>query len=144
VVAFFSGDEVAVAATGDGVALTVDGERVELAADDARDLREAIGEALADSEAFANTVGRRRPDGSYVVARRGADSTGNRVVFDDPDAVAALYDRLPERFGAEDVGAEGYTGSRRHLLVWHLAERPAHDCAVVSRNPLVVEKGADG
>ena len=66
------------------------------------------------------------------------------MVFDDPAAVAALYDRLPERFGAEDVGEEGYTGSRRHLLVWHLAERPAHDCAVVSRNPLVVEKGADG
>lgn len=65
------------------------------------------------------------------------------MVFDDPAALGALYDRLPDRFGAEAVGAEGYTGSRRHLLVWHLAERPAHDCAVVSRNPLVVEKGRE-
>ena len=70
-----------VAATGEGVEVSVDGAAVELSRSDADDLREAIGRALADRTAFRNTVARRRPDGSYVVARRGADSAGNRVVF---------------------------------------------------------------
>lgn len=133
-----------VAASEDGVELRVDGASVALSAAEARELRTAVGEALAERTAFTRTVGTHRPDGSYVVARRGADSAGNRVVFDRPRDLAALYDRLPDRFDAGAVGAEGYTGSRRHLLAWHLAERPAHDCAVVSKNPLVVEKGAEG
>jgi len=135
---------VTVAASGDGVELCVDGATVDLSAAEARELRAAVGEALARRTVFTRTVGTHRPDGTYVVARRGADSAGNRVVFDRPGELASLYGRLPDRFGAEAVGAEGYTGSRRHLLAWHLAEHPAHDCAVVSRNPLVVEKSTEG
>jgi hypothetical protein len=39
-----------------------------------------------------------------------------------------LYEELPERFAAEDIGRKGLTGGRRHLLVRHFAEHPAFDC----------------
>lgn len=89
---------------------------------------------------FFRTAGRYRRDGSYAVARRGADTPGNEQVFDSFAALRALFASLPAEFGAEAVGNEGVTGSRRHLVVRHLAEHPAFDCALVSERPLRAEK----
>lgn len=76
--------------------------------------------------------------------RRGADSAGNAKVFDDFQALSRLYERLPGTFDADDVGRTGITGSRRHMLVRHLAEHPAFDCTVTNRSPLRAAKtGSD-
>lgn len=72
--------------------------------------------------------------------RRHADSAGHEKVFDGFTAVERLYDRLPERFGADEVERTGLTGGRRHLLVRHFLEHPAFDCRLVGRQPLTVEK----
>lgn len=106
----------------------------------ARELQSAIGEAMTERREFFRTSGEHREDGSYVVARRGADSAGNAKVFDSFQRVRRLYDRLPAAFTAEAVGRTGITGSRRHMLVRHFAEHPAFDCEITSRNPLTVEK----
>lgn len=106
----------------------------------AQHLQSAIGDALTDRREFFRTVGEHRPDGSYAIERRGADSTGNCKVFDSFEALRRLYDRLPGTFGADDVSRAGITGSRRHLLVRHVAEHPAFDCELTSRNPLAVSK----
>jgi hypothetical protein len=140
-IGFFDGD-VSVHESDDGVVVTVGDERRELSPGAAADLRAAIGDALARRHAFVRTVGERRPDGSYVVRRRDSEATGNSVVFDSLGALVRLYERLPATVDAEAVGREGVTGSRRHLVVWHLAEHPAFDCELVSRSPLVVR--ADG
>jgi len=103
-------------------------------------LRDAVGDALTNRQEFLRTAGERREDGSYVVERRGADSTGNSAVFDSFDAARRLFDRLPDAFTAEDLGTAGYTGSRRHMLVRHFAEHPAFPCTLASRNPLRAEK----
>ncbi|WP_350356181.1 DUF7528 family protein [Halorarius halobius] len=106
----------------------------------ARELQAAVGDALVERREFLHTSGEHREDGSYVVARRGADSAGNEKVFDAFARVERLYERLPETFTAEDVSRTGITGSRRHMLVRHFAEHPAFDCAISRRNPLTVEK----
>lgn len=113
----------------------------------ARRLRSALGEALTARREFVHTVGVHRPDGRYEVARRGADSGGNAKVFESFEELCRLYERLPRAFGAEDVSQTGadLTGSRRHLVVRHLAEHPAFDCDLTARNPLTVRKrAADG
>ena len=61
-------------------------------------------------------------------------------MFDSFEAVRRLYERLPRAFTAEDVGRTGITGSRRHMLVRHVAEHPAFDCTITSRSPLTGEK----
>lgn len=61
-------------------------------------------------------------------------------MFESFAAARRLFDRLPDRFGAEDAGRTGITGSRRHLIVRHFAEHPAFDCRLASRSPLTVEK----
>ncbi len=76
--------------------------------------------------------------------RRGADSAGNRKVFDSFAAVGRLYESLPDRFGASDVDHPSVSGSRRHLVVRHVAEHPAFDCELVCRRPLTVEKDEYG
>lgn len=86
------------------------------------------------------TTGEHREDGSYVVARRGADSAGHRKVFDSFDRVERLYRRLPAEFTAEEIGRTGLTGGRRHMLLRHVVEHPAFDCELVSRQPLTVRK----
>lgn len=125
--------------------MTAEGEtiRVKLADDScelsravAADLQEAIGDALTERREFFRTVGAYREDGSYVVSRRGTDSTGNSKVFESFDALVRLVDRLPEEFTAEDVGRTGITGSRRHMVIRHVAEHPAFDCEIGCRNPL--------
>lgn len=86
------------------------------------------------------TVGVHREDGSYVVARRSADSSGHRKVFDSFATLRRLYDRLPEEFAAGDVERPGLTGGRRHMLVHHFAEHPTFDCELVKRQPLTARK----
>ncbi len=61
-------------------------------------------------------------------------------MFDSFAALRALFDSLPDEFGAEAVGDAGVTGSRRHLIVRHVAEHPRFDCRLVSERPLRAEK----
>ena len=145
-IAFFSGDETDVSATSDDrqVVVTVDGTDHVLDRDDAARLQQAIGDALTERKEFFRTAGEHREDGSYEVSRRGADSAGNAKVFRDFDQLRRLYDRLPAEFDADDVGRTGITGSRRHMIVRHLAEHPAFDCELASRKPLRARKSADG
>ena len=107
------------------------------------ELRSALGEAVADRREFLRTVGEHREDGSYVVSRRGAESSGHRKVFDSFAALCRLYEGLPPEFTARDVAVDGLTGSRRHTLVHHLAEHPAFDCELASRQPLTGRKAGD-
>ena len=116
------------------------GETHRLDRETARRLRSSLGEALVRRREFVRTVGEHRADGSYVVSRRGAESSGHRKVFDSFAALERLYDRLPHEFTAQDVGGDGLTGSRRHALVHHLVEHPAFDCELESRQPLAGRK----
>ncbi|WP_058982016.1 hypothetical protein [Halobacterium sp. CBA1132] len=125
---------------GGDIRVSVDGETIELSREHAAELRDAVGDALTSREEFFRTAAVHREDGSYVVERRGADSTGNSAVFDSFADVHRLFERLPETFGAENFSAAGFTGSRRHMLVRHFAEHPAFPCTLASRNPLRGEK----
>jgi len=129
---------------GDRVALSVDGDELLLSRDDAEQLRDSLDDALAARETFLNTAGQHRRDGAYVVERRGADSAGNRKVFASFDELRRLFDRLPDRFTADDLSATGLTAGRRHMVLWHLVEHPAFDCGLASRQPLTGEKTATG
>lgn len=136
----FSRDEVSVRAESDAVVVSL-GERThELNRREAASLRRALGETLTERREFVHTVGTHRPDGSYVVARRGADSTGHSKVFERFEVLWELYESLPEKFLASDVELSGVTGSRRHLVVRHLAEHPDFPCVLAARQPLTVEK----
>ena len=137
----FSGDEVTVRTTDETVVVSLGGRTHELDRATAASLRRALDGALTERRTFVHTAGTHRPDGSYVVARRGADSTGHRKVFERFDDLWELYESLPERFTADDVERPGLTGSRCHLVVRHLAEQPAFDCALVARQPLTGAKG---
>jgi hypothetical protein len=64
-------------------------------------------------------------------------------VFDSFDTLRRLYEGLPREFTARDVAGDGLTGSRRHTLVHHLAEHPAFDCDLASRQPLTGRKTAE-
>lgn len=107
---------------------------------EARQVQDALGTALSSEHEFLHTACIHRPDGSYVVSRRGADSTGHRKVFDSFEALERLYDRLPLEFDAKTVERTGLTGSRRHMLLRHFAEHPNFECELVSRQPLTVRK----
>lgn len=127
--------------TDDGAfVLAFDGTERRLSRTDADALREALAEALTEKREFLRTSGERRDDGSYVVARRSAESAGHRKVFDGFAALERLYERLPAEFDADDVGRTGLTGGRRHMVVRHLAEHPAFDCELASRQPLTARK----
>jgi hypothetical protein len=128
--------------TATGVAVALGEDSRELTRDAARALRDRLSAALTERREFVRTAGVHREDGSYVVERRGADSSGHRKVFERFEALWRLYDHLPERFTAEDVGRSGLTGGRRHMVVRHLVEHPAFDCALASRQPLTAAKGA--
>lgn len=103
-------------------------------------LRDDLAAALTRRREFLHTAGEHREDGSYVVERRGADSSGHRKVFRSLQELRRLYERLPRSFTADDVGRSGLTGGRRHMLVRHLAEHPEFDCDLVSRQPLTARK----
>ncbi|WP_420028529.1 DUF7528 family protein [Halorussus lipolyticus] len=111
--------------------------------DEAADLQDAVGDALTQRREFFRTAGIHREDGTYEVARRGADSAGNSKVFESFEALRRLFDRLPAEFSAEEVSRTGITGSRRHMLVRHFAEHPAFDCDITRRNPLTAEKTSE-
>jgi hypothetical protein len=64
-------------------------------------------------------------------------------VFDSFAALERLFERLPAQFTAEDVEGEGITGSRRHMVVRHVAEHPTFDCEIVRRRPLTVRKTSE-
>ncbi|WP_394327416.1 DUF7528 family protein [Halobaculum gomorrense] len=123
--------------------MEVDGETHELTREAAADLRESLADALTERREFFRTAGEFRADGSYVVSRKAANSAGNAKMFDSFEALRRLYDRLPDRFDADDVGRTGITGSRRHMLLRHFAEHPAFDCRIRRRNPLSAEKTED-
>jgi hypothetical protein len=76
------------------------------------------------------------------VERRGADSAGNRKVFDSFDALARLCQRLPAEFTADDLSTTGLTAGRRHMVLWHLVEHPEFDVSLANRQPLTAEKTA--
>jgi hypothetical protein len=130
-------------AEGDGteVLLSLGDETHVLSHAEARHLRERLGDALVRREEFLHTAGEHRPDGSYVVARRRAESAGNRKVFDSVRALERLWKHLPTEFTAEDLGRTGLSGGRRHMVLRHLAEHPAFDCDLVSEQPLTARKG---
>lgn len=136
----FSGDEVSVRSGSETVVVTLSGHTHELNRDEAASLRQALGESLTDHHEFVHTTGTHRKDGSYVVSRRGADSTGHSKVFEDFEQLQELYESLPTEFTAGAVESPGVTGSRRHLVVRHFAEHPDFDCGLASRQPLTVEK----
>ena len=121
-----------------GVTLALGDDRHALSHPEARRLRAALDDALYRVHEFTHTTGEHRPDGSYVVARRRASSSGHRKVFADARDVQACYDALPGVFTADDVTCA--SGGRRHMLVWHFAEHPGYDCEIVSRQPLTAEK----
>jgi hypothetical protein len=131
---------VGIETDGEDLLVSLGGETHRLDREAAARLRSALGEALSERHEFLRTVGEHRPDGSYVVSRRGAESSGHRKVFDSFAALERLYERLPREFTARDVGGDGLTGSRRHALVHHLAEHPAFDCELSSRQPLTGRK----
>lgn len=133
--------DCSVESDGHEVHVALSGETHVLTTEEARELRTALDDALAHTEVFTHTVCEHRSDGSYVVARRRADSSGHRKVFDSFVVLRELYDRLPCEFTAEDVGRTGLTGGRRHMLVRHLTEHPGFDCALVCRQPLTARKG---
>jgi len=141
-IAFFSGDETPVAASSDDecIEVTIDGTQFRLSRSDAAELQDAVGDALTERREFFRTAGEYREDGTYEVSRRGADSAGNAKVFRDFEELRRLYERLPDEFDADDVGRTGITGSRRHMIVRHVAEHPAFDCEIASRKPLRAEK----
>ncbi|WP_244605293.1 DUF7528 family protein [Halorussus halobius] len=124
-------------------AVTVAGETHELTRAEADRLRSALGDALTERREFVRTVASRREDGSYVVERRRADSSGHRKVFESRAALGRLYAELPTEFTAADVERPGLTGGRRHMLVRHFAEHPEFDCELVSRQPLTARKRTD-
>lgn len=127
----------------DSIVVAVDGVERELTRAQATALRDALGRAARETEEFVRTVGEHRPDGSYVVRRRAADSPGNEKVFDSFGALEACYDDLPATFTADDVESAGVSGSRRHLLVRCFVEHPSFDCELTCRNPLTARKRRD-
>ena len=138
----FSGDEVSVRTTTDSVLVSLAGHRHELSWKEAVSLRAALDDSLTEHREFVHTIGTHRADGSYVVARRGAESAGHRKVFDSFDVLHDLFDALPETFTASDVDAPDLSGSRRHLVVRHLTEHPEFVCSLAARQPLTAEKRA--
>jgi len=130
------------AADADAILVPGDGTTHELSRGAARDIADIITDALSARREFLRTVGQHRADGGYVVARRGADSSGNRKAFDSFAALTWLHERLPKTFD-DDVDRTGINGSRRHMVVRHLAEQPAFECRTVSRNPLGVSRAGD-
>jgi hypothetical protein len=120
--------------------LHVDETTYGLDEDAASELRERLETVLTGTQEYVYTSGEHREDGSYVVARRGAQSSGNRKMFESSRAVERLYERLPETFTAADLSRTGLTDGRRHLVLRHFVEHPGFDCELTSRQPLTVRK----
>jgi hypothetical protein len=120
--------------------LTIAGEQYALPVPVARRLYANLHDTLTERRQFVHTISVRHPDGRYVIERRRAASTGNRIAFDSIEAIRECFVTLPDTFGACDVECDGITGSRRHLLVRHFAESPEFACELVCENPLQAKK----
>lgn len=120
--------------------LTIAGERYTLPISVARHLYADLHDTLTERHQFVHTVSVQHPDGRYVIERRRAASTGNRIAFDSIEAIRECFVDLPDTFGATHVECDGITGSRRHLLVRHFAESPEFACGLVCENPLQAKK----
>jgi hypothetical protein len=120
--------------------LTIAGERYDLSLSDARCLYTDFHDALTERHSFVHTTSVRHPDGRYVIERKRAASSGNRIAFDSIEALRRCFGDLSDTFGAADVECDGITGSRRHLLVRHFAESPDFKCELVCENPLQASK----
>ena len=129
---------------GDTVSLELDGTRFVLTTAQTEDLQDALDEALHASQEFLHTSGTHREDGAYVVERRGADSAGNRKVFDSFSMLGRLAERLPDRVTAEDLSRVGLTAGRRHMVLWHLVEHPELPFELDGRQPLAATRTHDG
>ena len=125
---------------GDTVSLELDGRQLVLDLDAAEKLRAALDDALAATAEFMHTTGEHRRDGKYVVERRGADSTGNRKVFESFGELERLADRLPKDVTADDLSRVGLTAGRRHMVLWHLVEHPEFPYELESRQPLTASR----
>lgn len=125
---------------GDTIEVTVDGTSFRLSRRTATALRSAIGTAVRERRSFLRTEGIHRADGQYEIRRRCADSSGNATVFQSFDTLVAAVDDLPTNIGAADVEPLGVSGSRRHMVVWHLLEHPSFEYELVSRNPLRIRR----
>jgi len=128
---------------GDTVSLDVDGRRLVLSVDDANKLQQELEDALTATAEFMHTTAEHRRDGKYVVERRGADSAGNRKVFDSFEELRRLADRLPRTVGADDLTRVGLTGGRRHMVLWHLIEHPEFPFELDGRQPLTATRPSD-
>lgn len=128
---------------GDTVTLDLDGGPFVLSVPEAADLRDSLDSALTASREFLHTTGTHRRDGTYVVERRGADSAGNRKVFDSFGALERLADRLPDTARAEDLSRVGLTAGRRHMVLWHLVEHRDLPFELASRQPLTATRPAE-
>lgn len=128
---------------GGSVAITVDGKTLDVPVETVETLRDGLADALVDRESFFHTAGEHRPDGSYVVERTGADSTGNSKVFESFETLVRLAERLPDEVVADDFSRVGLTGGRRHMVLWHLVEHPAFPFELASRQPLTATRRTD-
>lgn len=122
------------------VTVDVDGETHCLTREEAAELRNTLDDELLETREFLRTTGVHRPDGSYEVRRRRAESTGHSKVFESFDELESLFGELPDEFTADDVEYGGVSGGRRHMLVYHLAEHPGFPCDLVSRQPVAARK----
>ncbi len=129
-------------ADGRSVVITLGGEEPVLTREESVQLRDGLTGALTERQEFLRTACEYREDGTYVIERRHADSSGHRKVFDSFKKLKRLFDRLPRKFTANVVGRSGLTGARRHLLIRHFVEHPRFECELVNRQPLTVEKSA--
>lgn len=120
--------------------LTIAGEEYTLPIPVARCLYADLHDTLTERSQFVHTISVRHPDGRYVIERRRAASTGNRIAFDSIEAIRECFLDLPDTFGATDIDCDGITGSRRHLLVRHFAESSVFACELICENPLQAKK----
>lgn len=125
------------------VVVNIDGCVHQLTPGQARRLHNFLTEAVTRRHTFIETVGEHRPDGTYAVRRRRAQSTGHSKVFESFDRLRELYRSLPPRFTATDLDGTTVSGSRRHLLVHHFVEHPSFGCELVAKQPLTAQKHAD-
>lgn len=121
---------------GDQVVVVSNEGRFTLSRTAAASLSDELEEALSQRQEFLHTACHHRPDGRYVVSRRGANSDGHRKVFDSRQALDRLVKRLPEEVTAEDLTRSGLTDGRRHLVLRHVVEHPRWNYELVARQPL--------
>lgn len=123
--------------------MAVGDETVSVPVEAVDELQNGLEDALNERRTFLHTVGEHRRDGSYVVERKGADSSGNSKVFDSFEILERLVDRLPNEVLAEDLSRVGLTGGRRHMVLWHLVENPQFPFELASRQPLTARRVDD-